>query len=100
MTGRLRRSETPSRALTGGYPGGQKTSQCNCIKQEQKIDRTGPCSRRGPGMSKCMRVALLIESSRTSGRQFLRGIAAYAPHTARGHFSTRSEPWATRSPQV
>ena len=29
-------------------------------------------------MSECLRVALLIESSRTSGRQFLRGIAAYA----------------------
>jgi LacI family transcriptional regulator len=29
-------------------------------------------------MTKCLRVALLIESSRTSGRQFLRGIAAYA----------------------
>jgi LacI family transcriptional regulator len=29
-------------------------------------------------MSECLRVALLIESSRTSGRQFLRGIATYA----------------------
>jgi LacI family transcriptional regulator len=28
--------------------------------------------------TKCLRVALLIESSRMSGRQFLRGIAAYA----------------------
>ncbi len=29
-------------------------------------------------MPECLRVALLVESSRTSGRQFLRGIAAYA----------------------